>query len=220
MSRQDYPQLRRTKVYLADAGSTDGTREIALGFRDRLDVEVIAGGLPSVGRNAGARLATTKCVLFIDADIEIRDTTLVRRCMEKMERRGLECVTVNIKVSNGTWFDNLMYAGSNLTQRAASWFRPFGTGMYMLFEREAFLRLGGFDEKAMFAEDYLLTQKVPILKFGILYGGCVYTSNRRMVKTGRLKYIRMFLWTALNTFNKSYFMKDQNYWTEYEEKPK
>ena len=59
LTKQDYPQMRSTKVYLADANSTDGTRAIAKSFKDRLDVQVIPGGLPAVGRNNGARCALT-----------------------------------------------------------------------------------------------------------------------------------------------------------------
>ena len=82
--------MASTRVLVADAGSTDGTVEVALGFRDRLKVEVVAGGLPSVGRNAGARLATTKYVLFLDADVELPEPTLLRRAMWRMERR--DCI--------------------------------------------------------------------------------------------------------------------------------
>jgi glycosyltransferase involved in cell wall biosynthesis len=56
-------------VLVADANSTDGTPEIALAFRDRLNVSVIRGGMPSVGRNLGAAQADTPYVLFLDADI-------------------------------------------------------------------------------------------------------------------------------------------------------
>ena len=48
-------------------------------LRDRLAIEVIPGGLPSMGRNAGARLATSKYVLFLDADVEFPEPTLLRR---------------------------------------------------------------------------------------------------------------------------------------------
>jgi glycosyltransferase involved in cell wall biosynthesis len=74
--------MQSTRVYLADAGSTDGTAEIALGFTKWLDLQVIPGGLPAVGRNAGARRASTPYVLFIDADIEVTDRTLVRRALK------------------------------------------------------------------------------------------------------------------------------------------
>src|SRR5437588_10379667 len=51
---QDYPPISRTKVYLADAGSTDGTPEIARGYAEGLAMEVIPGGLP-----LGARITAT-----------------------------------------------------------------------------------------------------------------------------------------------------------------
>jgi len=59
LAKQDYEGMAETRVIVADAGATDGTVELVLSFRDRLRVEVIEGGLPSVGRNAGARLAVT-----------------------------------------------------------------------------------------------------------------------------------------------------------------
>src|SRR5207302_11405755 len=42
---QDYQKMRNTKVLVADASSTDGTPDIVMSFRDRLDVRVIPGGL-------------------------------------------------------------------------------------------------------------------------------------------------------------------------------
>lgn len=212
---QDYPALQGTKVFVADAHSTDGTEAKALAFRPELDVEVIEGGLPSVGRNAGALKATTRYVLFIDADIELGHPTLLRRSLETMNRRRLHCLTTNIRCIEGGAMDHALYAGNNLVQRVASWTRPFATGMYMLFDREVFWRLGGFDEKALYAEDYLLTQKVSPLRFGIV-SGAVLTSNRRFKKMGHLRIARMFLNTALHTFDRSYFHRDQNYWTDFE----
>ena len=52
---QDYSRMQNTKILVADAGSSDGTAEEVLKFRDRLQVCVIPGGMPSAGRNAGAR---------------------------------------------------------------------------------------------------------------------------------------------------------------------
>jgi glycosyltransferase involved in cell wall biosynthesis len=101
--------MKSTKVFLADAGSTDGTQKLALSFSDRLNIEVIPGGLPSVGRNAGARRATTPYVLFIDADMELKDPTLLRRSMELAERRKLHCVTTNIWCPQGTVRDDVLY---------------------------------------------------------------------------------------------------------------
>ncbi len=199
------------KVLVADAGSTDGTQRLAMSFSGRLDVEVIPGGLPSVGRNAGARRATTPYVLFMDADMELKDRTLVRRAMELMERRKLHCVTTNIWCSNGTLRDHLLYLGSNIAQYGSFLVRPFATGMFMLFDRAEFDRLGGFHEGALYAEDYLLTKKVSNRKFWIV-NGRIHTTNRRFRNMGHFKIIRMFVKTMLNTWNDSYFLRDHGYW--------
>src|ERR1700677_387101 len=110
LCKQDYMGMAGTRVLVADAGSTDGTVEAALTFRDRLAVEIIPGGLPSVGRNAGARLATTRYVLFLDADVELPEPTLLRRALWTMRRRSLHLVTTNIGCRHGGFFDDMLYA--------------------------------------------------------------------------------------------------------------
>src|ERR1700733_2991589 len=144
LCRQDYEGMAETRVLVADAGSSDGTGEIALGFCDRLKVEVVPGGLPSVGRNAGARLAATKYLLFLDADVELPEPTLLRRAMWRMRRRRLHLVTTNIACREGSFFDDVLYAGSHLMQRVGSVTKPFATGLFMLFARAVFWGVGGF----------------------------------------------------------------------------
>jgi glycosyltransferase involved in cell wall biosynthesis len=213
LCRQDYAGMSRTRVLVADAGSTDGTVEAALSFRDRLAVEVVAGGLPSVGRNAGARLATTKYVLFLDADVELPEPTLLRRALWRMERRGLHLATTNIACREGGFIDDVLYAGNNLMQRVGSFTKPFATGMFMLFEREAFWRLGGFNEGALFAEDYLLSKGVARIRFRIVRG-CVLTTNRRFQKLGHGRIVWMFFKTMVHSWDDGYFLEDQGYWGE------
>src|SRR6516162_4119564 len=111
LCRQDYPFMCSVKVFVADAGSTDGTQQVVLSFADRLDVEVIPGGLPSVGRNAGARRATTPYILFIDADMELADRSLVRRGVELMRQKQLHCLTTNISCPTGSLGDRACYWG-------------------------------------------------------------------------------------------------------------
>lgn len=203
--------MQHTKVFIADAGSTDGTQEIALSFTNRLQLELIAGGLPAAGRNAGARLSVSKYLLFIDADMELQDRTIIRRALALMKKRHLHCVTTNIRCKNGGFRDHFLYAANNLVQYASAWVKPFSTGMFMLFDRAKFVALGGFDERASYAEDYLLSQKVSPARFGIV-SGRVQTTNRRFRNMGHLKITRMFIETALNTWNESYFRRDHGYW--------
>lgn len=202
-----------TKVFVADAGSTDCTAAIAELCAARLDLklEIIPGGLPAVGRNAGARRAATPYVLFMDADVELEDPTLLRRAMDAMQRRQLHCLTTNIGCIEGNFADNLLFGLNNCVQRASRWVAPFATGMFMLFDRREFDRLGGFNEQALYAEDYLLSKQVARRRFSVI-SGYALTSNRRFQKMGHAKVAWMFARTALNSGNKNYFLRDQGYW--------
>jgi len=213
LTNQDYSKMSSTRVLVADANSTDGTPEIVLSFRDRLNVSVIRGGMPSVGRNQGAAQADTPYILFLDADIELADRSLVRRCLEQAQRHQLHCVTTNILCRGGSWLDKLFYAGNDFFQYLSCLHRPFATGMFMLFGRRRFWELGGFHEQIHFAEDYRLSQQVGRKRFAIVRGG-VYTTNRRFQKMGHLRVGWLFLWTAMNFWNEKHFLRDHKYWAK------
>jgi glycosyltransferase involved in cell wall biosynthesis len=203
--------MRNTRVLVADANSTDGTPELVMSFRDRLQVEVIRGGMPSVGRNLGAAQADTKYVLFMDADIEPADRSLIRKTVELAEKKHLHCVTTNILCRGGSFIDRVLYTTNDFFQYLSRLHRPFSTGMFMLFEKQRFDELGGFHEQVHFAEDYLLSSQVARSKFGIVRGG-VYTTNRRFEKMGHFRVAKLFLTTAFNFWNQSYFLRDHKYW--------
>jgi len=211
LTKQDYSKMSSTKVLVADASSTDGTPEIVLGFRDRLNVSVIRGGMPSVGRNLGAAQAESDYVLFLDADIEPAHVSVVRRAAELAQSKRLHCVTTNILCRGGSWIDAAVYGVNNFFQYASQVHHPFATGMFMLFDRKKFRELGGFNERVLYAEDYLLSQQVERSRFGIVRGG-VYTTNRRFQKMGHLRVGWLFLKTAMNYWNQNYFLRDHKYW--------
>lgn len=203
-------------MYVADAQSTDGTRGIAESFKDRLAIEVIEGGLPAAGRNAGARLAESRYVLFLDADVELSEPTLLRRAVEYAVRKDMHCVTTSISCPMGGLRDDVLYTANNFMQWLSQWTLPFSTGMFMLFDRETFGRLGGFHEQALFAEDYLLSKQVERKRFGIVRGK-VLTSNRRFQKLGHARMVLMFFQTMMHSWSESYFLRDRGYWVEAEE---
>ena len=210
---QDYSKMSSTRVLVADANSTDGTAEIVRSFSDRLNVSVIGGGMPSFGRNRGAERADTPYLLFLDADIELADRSLVRRCVERAQSEQLHCVTTNILCKDGSSVDKLFYATNDVFQYLSYLHRPYATGMFMLFERKRFWELGGFHEQILFAEDYKLSQQVSQKRFAIVRGG-VYTTNRRLKKMGHWSAGWLFLKTAMNYWNEKYFLRDHKYWAE------
>jgi len=211
LATQDYSKMPSTRVLVADANSTDGTPDIVMSFHKRLNVEVIRGGLPSMGRNAGAVRAETPYLLFMDADIEPSHPSLIRRSLEAAQNKQLHCVTTNIVCRGGSLTDKLLYASNDLFQYLSQLHRPFSTGMFMLFDRQRFNELGGFHEQVHFAEDYLLSSQVDRSKFGIVRGG-VYTTNRRFEKMGHFRVARLFLSTAFNSSKEGFFLRDHKYW--------
>jgi glycosyltransferase involved in cell wall biosynthesis len=208
--------MRSTSLLIADAGSTDRTVEIARQFGRWLQVRVIAGGLPGVGRNNGARAAASRYVLFLDADVELADCTLVRRAIELMKEKALHCVTTDIFCREGGVKDQLLYSCNNLVQRLSRFHKPFATGMFMLVDKNQFDALGGFDDQALYAEDYQLTRQIARRRFRTIRGG-IYSSNRRFRKMGHARVVRLFLATALHSRRPEYFRGEAHraYWQAY-----
>jgi glycosyltransferase involved in cell wall biosynthesis len=208
--------MPNTRVLIADAGSTDRTVELAMNFAPLLRIQIIPGGLPSTGRNAGAKVATSKYVLFIDADIELADRRLLRRSVELMRQKSLHCVTTDILCPNGTFADRMLYKCNNLAQRLSRFHKPFATGMFMLVDKERFDELGGFDEDALYAEDYQLTRQFARRRFRSIRGG-IHSTNRRFQKMGHGKILRLFLSTAVHSGHADYFRNKshQSYWQAY-----
>jgi glycosyltransferase involved in cell wall biosynthesis len=200
-------------VFLADAESTDRTAAVAMQFQSTLHIKIVPGGLPSVGRNRGASHADSRYLLFVDADIEVSDPTLLRRAINLIKKRSLHCVTTDIFCSDGSWPDHLLYILNNIAQRLSRFHRPFATGMFMLVDKERFDEIGGFDELALYAEDYQMTRQIHRSRFSVIPGG-IHSTNRRFRKMGHWTIVRAFLRTAFNSRRPDYFRNKlhQAYW--------
>jgi len=70
------------EMSVADAGSKDGTAELV----QARWVHVVHGGMPVVGRNAGARAAKGDLLLFLDADV-LPPPDFIVRVLEEFEQK-------------------------------------------------------------------------------------------------------------------------------------
>jgi glycosyltransferase involved in cell wall biosynthesis len=75
------------EIIIADANSSDKTLLIIDKYRDVLPIKVIEGGLPSFGRNNGARVASGDIFLFLDADCYFDDKFIIFRGMKSSVRK-------------------------------------------------------------------------------------------------------------------------------------
>jgi glycosyltransferase involved in cell wall biosynthesis len=208
---QNYSRMRETPIFIADADSTDATIQVANSYAGRLDIRIVKGGTPSEGRNAGANAADSRYILFLDADIELTSKNLITRAVNMMKRQERHCITTCILSKEKSLIENLMYCANLAIQVGSKFSRPFCPGAFMLFDRERFMQLGGFNEKVLYAEDYFLTRNVESKRFGIL-PGFVRTSNRRFQKMGRINFLLLFLRTVVNSGDDNYFYQNHGYW--------
>jgi len=188
-------------IIVADS-STDNTLELLHG-----DIKITEGGLPAIARNNGAKEVTSPYILFLDADMDISKVPL-NEIIKDVVSNDYHLVTTKILVKgNNRIFYELFY----FLQKLISFNTPFAVGGFMLFNRDKFNALGGFNINDKFAEDYHLSMKISPRKFKI-YKYPAFTSDRRLKRKG-LFYMIGLMWSCfLNRDDDAFYTKDYNYW--------
>lgn len=181
--------VQPAEIIVADAQSTDRTREVAVSFGAR----VIDGGLPGVGRNRGAALAKTEYILFLDSDVELFDPDFLKKVEEKMTRRKLDIGSFGVYPISQRTLDHVLHKMYNGYINTLGNFIPHAGGFCILVRRSLHEKIKGFDETVLFAEDNDYTRRASrVGRYGVLHVN-VPLSVRRMERDGRmnvaLKYI-------------------------------
>lgn len=180
--------FRPVEVIVADAGSTDATREIAARFGAR----IVEGGLPGAGRNRGAAEAKTPFILFLDADVRLDDPTILERAFREMEDRWLDIATCDVAPSSDSRLDRALHKAYNSYVRMVRPVMPHAPGFCIFVKKKLHDEIGGFDETVTFCEDHDYAHRAShIGRFGFL-SVSVPVSTRRLDRDGRaniaLKY--------------------------------
>lgn len=176
------------EIIVADAGSSDRTREIAA----RFGCKIIEGGLPSEGRNKGAAAARGDLLLFLDADVVIK-WNLSDALDEFEEQRGLDVASCRMELDTKTKMINtLVDIGYNIPICVLEDIVANGAD-FMLSRRWVHERIGGFDEEVRISEDHdYLRRGSKVGKFGILRSVIARTSPRRYEQDGWLRVCAKF----------------------------
>ena len=204
----------KVKIIIADAKSTDNTRLVAStnGFELGLDLEIIDGGLPAVGRNAGAKLATTPYILFLDADVTFSHRQVIVQAVDELAFMDYQMIGTT-PVYKGE-FDiraSIMFGLNKYVTWFLSKTEPFAIGGFTMVNRQVFNSLGGYDEKAKQSEDWLLSKKISPKKFKLI-PELITQDNRRFKRYGYFNMIKLLYNNWKNRNNVSYFYQDQGYW--------
>ncbi len=177
--------LQPFEVIVADAGSKDKTREIA----KKYGAKVVKGGMPAVGRNAGAKAAKGDIIVFFDADTVLPENALKNLVNEFLSEK-LDLLIITPKYINYDFEDygfvrdvirGFIGIVSNVFMKVQRKIKSYETIMgNMMCWLSDFRELGGFPEELKQAEDIAFVKK--FLKAGKkvkMSRQTVYVSTRR-----------------------------------------
>ncbi|MFA5232742.1 MAG: glycosyltransferase [Candidatus Paceibacterota bacterium] len=187
--------VENLEIVIADAGSTDKTREIAGNF----GCIIGEGGLPADGRNKGALKAKGDIFLFLDADLKL-SKGFVKNSLEEFTNKKLDIASFAIfPLKNSIYLNpltmNLFY---NFPQILLNKIFPMGA-MGIMARREVFEKVRGFDKTIKLAEDHCFVQDAAKLgRFGVIRSATIYMPVRRFEQDGYLRTVFKYFLCALH----------------------
>lgn len=185
------------EVIVADADSTDKTREIAESY----GCKVVKGGSPAVGRNNGAKVASGEYLLFLDADAILTEGYLESALNEFIENDQGIGITQLIPLSDSRR-DKLLHDFANLFMRSVESIKPHGAGCYgILTTKKLHEKVNGFDETYDFGEDSNYIERIgKISLFKVLRKPKLLISTRRLEKEGLRNLAMIYAKSTLYDF--------------------
>ena len=201
--------IKGTKIIIADANSTDGTRHrIAVQsevYKNLLDIRLIEGGAVSQGRNRGLDLVTTPYTIFIDADVRLTHVDQLQETTRLLKDYGL----IGAKLRGNTRASNLAYRLFNLCNLGICLFHPFAVGSFFAVRTDEVRRLGKWDETLVHSEDWELSGKYTPSQYR-LCPHPIRVDDRRFKKMGYLGMAKMLITSLIK--GSEYRRRDNGYW--------
>lgn len=206
-------EIGKTQIILSDAGSEDNTIKKAqnTAFELGLNLKVIEGGLPAVGRNRGANLAQTPIVMFVDADVTFTDKFDLRECLDRI-KKGYTILSTTPKMRSSDSLAVFLLWLNKIATLLLSKTEPFAIGAMTIVNREEFLKKGGYDEEVKHTEDWLLSKKFSPKEF-CLEADLITQDDRRFKRFGYWKMTKLIFLNWINRNNREYFLRDAGYWS-------
>lgn len=173
------------EIIVVDNNSSDKTKEIALGYTDKVYTR---GPERSAQRNFGVQQAKGKYILYLDSDMTL-SPGVIKECVDKCESGGYIALYIPERIiGEGFWIK----------------VRDFERGFYTatcidavrFVRKDKFLETGGFDETLTGPEDWDFDRRIGLIGKTAVINACLYHNEdnfdlKKYVKK-KLYYIRDF----------------------------
>jgi glycosyltransferase involved in cell wall biosynthesis len=185
------------EVIIVDGGSQDKTPEIAREFASRLNEKQISlhfvrNDAKHIGqqRNKGAEIAKGNYLVCLDADTQIAPNFLEKIQTYVLSHPNEKIMTTTFVADSDKLFDKITTATMNFSikrSRSDNW--PFFLGFDMVFNHEAFKKIGGFNPYLKISEDRELAHRFRLKheKIGYIHDALLTLSLRRHREEGWFK---------------------------------
>lgn len=195
--------FRDFEIIVADAFSTDRTREIAVSMGAR----VIDGGMPGPGRNIGAKQALGDVLFFMDADVVPSSEHFLGDVIAEFENREADVATCKLRPLSERSDDRFGHDVYNYYVSVTERTRPHAPGGCILAKRLVHEAIGGFDEQVVFIEDCEYVQRAHKngYRFRQLDAHPMLISVRRLEKDGRWRIAAKYLYGEIYMIAKGPF---------------
>lgn len=160
------------ELIIVDNGSSDGSREIAERFSERLNLRLIVASArqgPSYARNVGARWASADKLLFVDADDEVLPR-YVAAMSASLDSHDFVTSRVDCRTLNRGWVGGAH--GEPWQEETVGdffGFLPAAAPCNFGISRRAFDAVGGFPEEYQAAEDIAFSWRVQLAGFRLAF---------------------------------------------------
>ncbi len=184
VSKQSHPAF---EVIVSDAQSKDHTADVIKQYQSKLNLIFVQSPPkgPSNGRNLGAERAKGEWLLFLDADDDTDDSDFISTLVATAMKQGWGSASARINPATGNLKERI---GMGLNYRyiklLAKTKHPVAPGWCILTKKAIFDKLGGFNEKIHFGEDYDYVSRAGKDGFGFVEDTYYYVDFRRAREEG------------------------------------
>lgn len=192
--------FKNFEVVVVDGSSDDDTVNVVKKYEKLLDIKIIESDKrgTSYQRNLGAKNANYENLIFMDADIIFEEDHL-ENVLSKIDKRNLDCAATFYEPIEDDKFYKLAFLIYNNYIYTLQKVFGLSAGAFLFVKKSIFLKLGGFDENLIYAEDRDFVRRLfkAGYNFAVLKNPSVSVSFRRFEKEGKTKIITTVLFAEI-----------------------